>query len=124
MPCFAYMPHVMHALCGLIIISLAACASSKVSEGVNSTTSKVDPDSVGLSLQYSLTEQKFKLKPFYSPSAQTATKPNLISPAKTVTPSSYADPVSPLEKVNTGDIFEQQPTPALDIEGSQTNSTP
>ena len=103
---------------------LTACASSGVAEGVNAATAKVDPNSVGLSVQYSLTEHKFKLKPFYSPSAQAATKPNLISPTKAVTPSSYADPVSPLDKVSTGDAFEAQPTPALDVEAPQTNNTP
>ncbi len=109
---------------GLTITTLAGCASAGVSEGVNAATAKIDPNSVGLSVQYSLTEQRLKLKPFYSPSAQTATKPNLISPTKTVTPSSYADPVSPLDKVTTGDINAEQPTPALDIEAPPTNNTP
>lgn len=115
---------ISYAALGLMFVMLTACSSAKVNEGINATTAKVDPDSVGLSLQFSLTEQKFKLKPFYSPSAQVATKPNLISPTKTVTPSSYADPVSPLDKVSTGDVFEEQPTPALDVEAPQTNSTP
>ena len=115
---------ITHATLGLLFVMLTACSSAKVSEGINTTTAKVDPDSVGLSLQFSLTEQKFKLKPFYSPSAQAATKPNLISPTKAVTPSSYADPVSPLDKVSTGDAFEAQPTPALDVEAPQTNNTP
>lgn len=119
-----YSGYMIYPACSLIMASLAGCASSGVSEGVNTATARVDPNSVGLSVQYSLTEQKLKLKPFYSPSAQAATRPNLISPTKTVTPSSYADPVSPLDKVASGDISEEQPIPALDVEGAQTAGTP
>jgi hypothetical protein len=103
---------------------LTACASSGVTEGVNTASAKIDPNSVGLSVQYSLTEQKLKLKPFYSPSAQVATKANLISPIKTITPSSYADPANPLDVPATSDANTVQPTPAPEVEAPATNNTP
>lgn len=119
-----YSAFIMYAASSLLLASVAGCASSAVNEGVNTATAKVDPNSVGLSVQYSLNEQKFKLKPFYSPSAQVPTKANLISPTKTVTPSSFADPVSPLDKVESGEMNQQQAIPALDVEEPQTNNTP
>lgn len=80
----------------LASILLNGCASIGQSTGETGTL-KVDPNNVGLSVQYDLADQKFKLKPFYSPSAQTADKPNLIKPTHIVTPSSYADPENPVD---------------------------
>lgn len=78
----------------LLSIALGGCASTSTSS-METGVAKVDPNNVGLSLQYSLTNQEFKFKPFYSPSAQEATKPNLIKQTQTVNPSASADPMNP-----------------------------
>jgi hypothetical protein len=77
-----------------ISITFVGCAST-ASNVIETGAAKVDPNNVGLSVQYSLTDQAFKVKPFYSPSAQEATKPNLIKPTQTTNPSASADPMNP-----------------------------
>lgn len=87
----------------LISITLAGCASNSTTNHTITKidTAKIDPNNVGLSIQYSLTEQEFKVKPFYSPSAQEAIKPNFIKSTPSVNPSASADPSNPPLNMNS-----------------------
>lgn len=78
----------------LFCITLASCTST-TRNLAETGSAAIDPEHVGLSIQYDLGRHAFKLKPFYSPAAQEITKPNLIETSPAIIPSMYADPSNP-----------------------------